>query len=275
MGKNALAAAMWLVMAPFSRCSKVSTWHSAPPAGGDRLRADACESHHWLVVLSTGRAGSTTILSMMNQLPSVHLSGENNGVMANFQTLNAQYTGAGRRNWTSYNPTEPWYRVKPGTFQGYLCSVIASMAPHARDQSIRGFKEIRWKASLSPSIAMLPRVRFIVNYRLDLRQQARSGFFGHRSAATSAVIEDLQINTTAMINAVQATGVPYFLLPLEAFSTTTFNELLHWLGIEDCRQRDHCRPATSCARIYVARRVPVSCLEGYTYSLTRHSPRHS
>ena len=40
-----------------------------------------CSAQNWLFVVSAGRAGSTTIMNMMNAIPTVLLSGENDGVL--------------------------------------------------------------------------------------------------------------------------------------------------------------------------------------------------
>ena len=39
----------------------------------------------YLILLAAGRSGSTTLLHMLNSLPGIRLSGENNGVLHNFQ----------------------------------------------------------------------------------------------------------------------------------------------------------------------------------------------
>jgi hypothetical protein len=41
----------------------------------------SCALYSWLFILATGRSGSTTILSMLNQVPEISLSGENNDLL--------------------------------------------------------------------------------------------------------------------------------------------------------------------------------------------------
>jgi hypothetical protein len=53
------------------------------------MQPGACTAHDWLVILATGRSGSTTIESMLNAVPQVHLTGENGGVM---EELEAAYS---------------------------------------------------------------------------------------------------------------------------------------------------------------------------------------
>ena len=49
-------------------------------------RASRCNlrEHQWILVLGTGRSGSTTMLEMVNFLPSVEMSGEHDGDLLSF-----------------------------------------------------------------------------------------------------------------------------------------------------------------------------------------------
>ena len=243
MGKSINQVAALLAVALRMHTTRTSPPNNSGPSPSPASEADeklqlagnACESHHWLVVLGIGRSGSTTILSMLNRLPNVRLSGENNGVLSTLQAVNSRYSSNGA--YASDDPSHPWYRVKPKTFQSYLCSLVASMAPHAGNEHIRGFKEIRWNASLAPALDLLPRVRFVLSYRLDVLPQTKSGYYKKMLARynSSSAISLLQTRTQELLQAVQGTRCPYFLLPLESFSSRTFNELLAWLGFDDCR----------------------------------------
>ena len=166
---------------------------------------------------------------MLNALPDVTLSGENEGVLSALEDAHALYA-----KYTKYTSTPggAWYGVQPKKFQSYLCSLVASMAPVAGDTRIRGFKEIRWRETLLPALKLLPKVRFVISYRVDVQAQAHSSWYGKQPEEKA--VASLETKTRELIEQVRRTGHPYFLLPLESFSVRTFNELLGWLGFKHC-----------------------------------------
>ena len=73
---------------------------------------DLCHpcQRRYLIIITTGRSGSTTIQKMLNELPGIRLSGENNGMLTNFQY--AISATRDRKEWSHIgiqNPYSPWY----------------------------------------------------------------------------------------------------------------------------------------------------------------------
>ena len=73
---------------------------------------DLCHpcQRRYLIIITTGRSGSTTIQKMLNELPGIRLSGENNGMLTNFQY--AISATRDRKEWSHIgiqNPYSPWH----------------------------------------------------------------------------------------------------------------------------------------------------------------------
>ena len=73
---------------------------------------DLCHpcQRRYLIIITTGRSGSTTIQKMLNDLPGIRLSGENNGMLTNFQY--AISATRDRKQWSHIgiqNPYSPWH----------------------------------------------------------------------------------------------------------------------------------------------------------------------
>lgn len=69
-------------------------------------------------------------------------------------------------------------------------------------------------------------MQFIVNYRVSVEDQVKSGFYVHDENATS----ELTTANEALIRFQEAYPDRAFDLPLERFSLERFNELLDFLG---------------------------------------------
>ena len=210
-----------------------------------------CASHSWLVILGTGRSGSTTILSMLNAVPQIQISGENYGMMNPLAYVltrhQAPLSKLKHLNFKGYSGSSrsPWYGVNGEEVRDSLCSVVLRLAPHDKTKHrplIRGFKEVRWERSVLGAVALLPGVRFVVSYRRDTSGQAASGWHSWNGSARAAAgwaspNQGIDEATRAMLEAVNATGRPTFHLPLEDFSTAAFNQLLRWVGVTNCSFR--------------------------------------
>ncbi|KAL7570808.1 hypothetical protein ACA910_018879 [Epithemia clementina (nom. ined.)] len=111
----------------------------------------------YLVILATGRSGSTTLQEMLHSLPGVRMSGENNGMLANLQrALQATRT---HEAWSRAKADKPGaWRHNPVPPQSFACVVqqmINTLSPplfnaqgraldRHEDETIVGFKSIRF-----------------------------------------------------------------------------------------------------------------------------------
>ena len=139
----------------------------------------ACERNRWLFVFSTGNAGSTTLLQVLNAVPDIELSGENDNLLdllahAAERTLYARDMGRlpGDKGVTWRNqPTEAVVRER-------VCQWLQDLLPHSKAR-IRGFKEIRFPPVVR-LMRLFPKAQIILNYRAD---RSRAGALRRTSAA--------------------------------------------------------------------------------------------
>lgn len=128
--------------------------------------------------------------------------------------------------------------ISPAGIQDDICSWLLHMAPTtpASDRAtIRGFKEIRPQC-LPPIVEDFPRAKFIVNYRRNLTEHAVSYQRMHPDLtldkATLLLQEKLDKFRQALADVPRSRKME---LPLEDFSTSAFNRVLNFLGVEHHR----------------------------------------
>lgn len=203
------------------------------------LPCDLCHDHNWLLVVATGRSGSTAVMDMLNAIPGVLVVGENDGYITKIGTAYSQldsYPKAG-----VLRPYSAWWQTKT-SFDHLLCN-IQSMARNlvgnldpAEKLTFIGWKEIRYPTAddLNMITRLFPCAKFVVNYREDIDSQSHSGFYGQRKdqdavVSTLAKRNELYTKWAAGLGPSRA-----FTLTLEQFSIDTFNQLLAWLGYSNC-----------------------------------------
>ena len=200
----------------------------------------ACAAHEWLFIISAGRAGSTTLLQMLNIVPTIFLSGENIDVLPNLLNLYDRSAQLGRRSGglvTSHSNAPD-----DTVLRNLVCSWVLNMLPTpsaavkpacVRQRCFRGFKEL-WghgELSLLPAIHTFFPGAFIVN---NFR-----GVAGGLSASPAAIAEAnvWATNESAALVKEYSTrfGRRWLDVPLEELASPhTFNRLLRWLGVGNC-----------------------------------------
>ena len=216
---------------------------AAPPAFPQQpsttVTTTACAStDRWLFIASTGRSGSSTIMHMLNQVPGIMVAGENYGQLAllsHGRDLVDQTEAAALHTaaWTSQLADRAKLAESVRTW-------LDAIAPPG---TIRGFKEIRWAPFPSRGSGgddplrvfrflqeSLPCSRVVFSYRKNLTRQLESSF--HRKSSPDDLAARDRAVRAAQAQVFRDNG---FLLPLEDFSTATFNKLLRWLGVAGCR----------------------------------------
>ena len=152
----------WCPSAPISSCGFVHD------------HCDPC-GRRWLIIVSMGRAASTTLMNQMWTLPQIHMGGENSGLFFNLnkafnQTLTAK----------SFNETDrvaAWAH-EPVSKELLSCSIqnaLEAINPpqNPQENPILGFKTIRLKASNTKKLKQIahflqesfPCAKFLINYR--------------------------------------------------------------------------------------------------------------
>jgi len=228
--------------------------------------ASACRSVQWVMVLSTGRAGSTTLLAMLNAVPLIALSGEQHRSSQD-APANLPEDGLLGRLWQAYDLTarideNPGYAFlsspQYGGLQELMCSWLLYMLPPQPSEVVfRGFKELVHAVDVPRATALLPNVKVVRNYREDHEAQASSGFYevqygSQASGGVSSVaqwwfgpgavadeqqlaIAEIEAREASLLNPLSyASDASTFDFPLERFSVAQFDKLLRFLGIEGC-----------------------------------------
>jgi hypothetical protein len=191
-----------------------------------------CTASKWIFIWSTGRAGSTTVMSMLNHLPGVYLSGENEALAESieqlaYRTLSLKEHGSNSENGAWFN--RPDEEAITAAARMWICA-LRSDAP--RGAGYRGFKELasRSLGQIHVMRELFPDAYHILNFRKDLTAQTQSNFHAYYNDTEEMLLQHLE----DMRNA--AYGANVFELPLEEFSPEKFNEMIGWLGMEtNCR----------------------------------------
>ena len=211
-----------------------------------------CDTN-WLVVISAGRAGSTTILDMLNAVPFISLSGElatspetedlSLGLRLSDPRANCAPRSVIGRLFSTYELSlSPGLTGSYGTarfavpqaarLRHHMCGWLRDMMPSHPSRQYFGFKEmVHCIEPLDQTLGLLgPKVRIIRSFRRNVAKQLNSAFWRTIKGASTL----LQRHTAEMFRA--TSSYPnVFDMPLEEFSVAKFNELLSFLGIGGCK----------------------------------------
>jgi len=213
----------------------------------------------WLFIAATGRSASTTLMKMLNLLPSVRFTGENNNqIHMAYETVNNLKGKAAHRLLEQANYGSWMHHTIPnGTMACVSQQIMEAINPPAMElllnketaanvkdldrQTIFGMKEIRfhkgnWTAKQAANYIKLhfPCSRVLGNIRLDK--------VAHILSLNSTFEKNVQQETLNsyndfIINFIEELGSDRArLLYMEEWtqSVTVLNEVLEWLGFIDC-----------------------------------------
>jgi len=217
----------------------------------------------FLIVIATGRSGSTTLTDMLDLLPGVRMAGENNGHLTyGFHAMNnLEETEAFHLD--SRKKIEGAWRHYPIPEQSTACPIqkmFESLNPpseqamrrfHARfddSDDIIGFKTVRFHSeefgrSHEKSVDFLmktfPCARFIINIRGDVKAQVSSWSkaFGVGMDGDSIRGYNLRLEKVAA----QLGKDRARLIDMSEWSQKdgsglrVLNEMVEWLGFKDCQ----------------------------------------
>lgn len=150
----------------------------------------------FLIIIATGRSASTTLMYMMNSLPRVRMSGENNNTLGAIRTMISNIKDAPQFQRQQENPRLGAWSHNPVPDSAFACvaqHMIETINPPLLNEDLQlvqddtdtiiGFKTIRFLDNVSPSEDKdmveyvqqhFPCSRILVNIRSDTRTQAIS-----------------------------------------------------------------------------------------------------
>lgn len=217
--------------------ASASQHHLLSPSRDGAPGGPLCE-RPWLLILSTGRAGSTTILEMLEYVPQLHVRGETHMLVDAQKFLRQAEEGTGQQ-----------LGQQDGAFQHAAISkeslllvlqdwFVAMNPPyegeHIDEDTVWGIKEVGWTFDhIEFYEELFPCAKFIFNMRNNLEDQAKSGYFAKRADKIITKLEQRTKDVHTLHNRLGPERS--ILLALEEFSVETFNELLDWLEIDGCR----------------------------------------
>jgi len=150
-----------------------------------------------ILIVASGRSGSTTLQQIINTIPNSNITGENNGVIVNLLEC---YIGLKNaltfiphnkvNNNIIFNTYEELIKnkIKPCWYNCFdlkkirfdIQNLILNIIDNEKNSSILGFKEIRWFNKLhllNEFIELFPKTKIICNIRIDTLKQSKSGWW--------------------------------------------------------------------------------------------------
>ena len=214
----------------------------------------------YLFVVATGRSGSTTTMAMLNLLPGVRISGENNDVMYRYSKLVDDLNAVPNFKVGSNVKDGCWWHehIDTSSFACPAQELLKTINPPSLDVQmtgnddtiITGFKEIRWlqheefEGDISKFIDtyhnLFPCSRFIISIRNNVEEQAKSAFYGEGEKSYSETVDYLQHLNDIHVELYSKLGADKaFLLDMNEWSAPNgagkFDELAEWLGFKNCQ----------------------------------------
>lgn len=200
-----------------------------------QMMTHACDTSKWIFIWGTGRSGSTTVLSMLNHLPGVYLSGENyaladklNAVKIDTVKLESPIDTPGYSTQDSAWYNKPDTQMLNESIRLWVCALRGDV-PATQDVKYRGFKEITHHSTSQIAVIRdsFPNAYHIINYRRNVHAQQHDF---HEGTTDKQFADQLE----SMREELKDSNV--FELPLEDFSAQRFNVIIGWLGLStSCR----------------------------------------
>lgn len=188
-------------------------------------------SRRFLFIVATGRSGSTSVMSMINNIPGFFMSGENFNEASRLRYMVGTRTDAhseqcrGRSRACTMEARRSILKV----VQDWIWE--SNLPPPGPSTSTRvaGFKEIRWDEEDVRFIQQAcPCSRFIISTRKDLAKQRASAMY----AIQPDILDQRRLQVQRIVGLIPPSQ--RFGLAMEDISAESMNHLVEWLG-ETCR----------------------------------------
>jgi len=205
-------------------------------------------------IIATGRSGSTSLLTLLRELPGSDVLGENGGGINSLWRLDKQLKAAAdlRHRDGAIEKRVAWLH-RPSDKLQMRSELVASYRKILEatvnwrivpgETVLLGFKEVRWAfqdqlADAELLLELYPCAKLILSYREDMETQAASGFHSV-SEDRRRTVKSLRLMNEAL--AAFAERHPQATLMMEAGSVSdkaALNHLLSWLGFPYCSVKD-------------------------------------
>jgi hypothetical protein len=262
------------------------------------MRNSTCTGIRWLIVVATGRSGSTTVMDMLNALPTVSVRGEMSGTVGlSIDMLDA--ADAGRE--VKDGPLRHFQASEQALeciLERWFATLCTPSWQEKRGEYV-GFKELFWEMSRRSvsthsfeRLALLmervfPGAKFVLSTREDTAAQSKSGFWASQGVVkeqrlprnvTGYQTKGLLDVSTALLRQWGHRLGPdrsYWLpLPRNGFTIQQFNDLAQWLGVP-CRflsiahankdntyRANHTDTTVSCGRLTAVFQAGLAAVRG-------------
>jgi hypothetical protein len=157
----------------------------------------------FILIVATGRSGSTTLQRIINTIDKSNITGENNNFI--FTLLKAynnlrrtiKMTPKINNKFISSLELEKLQK-KPCWYNSFdlekikddLRKIIIDFLSTDNNLNVLGFKEIRWHEDyklINEFIDLFPNTKVIMHYREDIEKQSKSGWFAKNKDAISEI----------------------------------------------------------------------------------------
>jgi len=184
-----------------------------------------------VLIVGTGRSGSTTLKDVINLAPSVHLCGENFGAIINllecYDNLLKTLPKNGRSEWANVFDIELMRESIRQLFRQLL----------KRDgATIWGCKEIRWQGRLellNRFIELFPQTKIVLNYSTDIERQCKSAWFADWPKESFELLTRYNAELLSYYEANKRVGNLFLFTKEQIACIGTYSELYHFLGISE------------------------------------------
>jgi len=187
----------------------------------------------WLIVLGTGRSGTTTILHMVNGISNtIHIQGETHNLPLFLLKLKNKIFNLPRKIRGAYY-SMPLNKKK---VLDSLQKIVVSQMGNLDNKKIIGFKEVTItdQKTLTFLQELFPNAKYIINWRFDTMKQLRSktkNNMNRNNVPEARLIENM-MSLRKWAKTLKPENV--FYLPLENFSLEKFNKLITFVGFKEC-----------------------------------------
>jgi len=237
----------------------LAAWLQSTPMLACRTAAQACDlfAPPLVIVVATGRSGSTSLLSLLRDVPGAEFFGENAGISHALWDLWERLRMA--REFTEQEaclPSRPLERndtsgcllFRPTWLHGgrpeseRLLSLFREMVyallswPCGQDVSLIGWKEIRWApryGDVKFLVRLFPCIKVVINYRHDVTGQLRSGFWALDTTNQTIARGRLEASNKLMdeLHAYLGPERSRLLTMGQLNDITALQQLVDWLGL--------------------------------------------
>lgn len=258
----------------WSPYNRINDHHHHPPTWcpyakcQNSPRCKPCQ-RRFLIIIATGRSGSTTLMNLLDLLPGVRMAGENNGQILNdYKTWKNLHDTYELGLHSTENVVGAWKHF-PIPEQSLSCpiqSIYEAINPppelntnfrgsYDDSNTILGFKTVRlhnvWDGSNSASTKEVvkwtqfltenfPCARFVFNTRGDIEKQIQSWFKAFGTQLDGNELRDANRNLAQLAATLGPERAR--MIDMSEWSITEgdsglaiLNDLVDWLGFEGCR----------------------------------------